>query len=197
MVLHTETVAAHEGPRLVGLLPLGSSAAWGQLLSPGGPVVLGGVRPLRYNGDSALAAGPVPAGWTCLEPLLRVMLKSVPGHGAGAWGQLWSPRVGGQGFEGPCSFLSLPGRPPLTSSDSGEERILMVWLAHQSQAGFEFSRFFFFFLPLFRRFIKRSRPGWVLGIVLYLSSCLSASQVSQHCWELFLRRERACVLGRV
>ena len=107
-------------------------------------MVLGGVRLLRYDGDSALAAGPVPAGQTCLEPLLRVMLKSVPGHGAGAWGQLWSPRVGGQGFEGPCSFFSLPGHPPLTSSDSGEERILMGWLARQSQAGLEFSRFFFF-----------------------------------------------------
>ena len=72
------------------------------------------------------------------------------------------------------------------------ERILMVWL---SQAGLEFSRLFFF-LPLFRRFVKRSGSVWVLGIVLFLSSCLPASQVSRHCWESFLEKG-VCMLSHV
>lgn len=102
-------------PRPVGLLPLGSSAPWGHPLGPGGPVALGGVRPLRYDGDSALAAGPVPAGRTCLERLLRVTLKSVPDTGQGLGVSCGLPLSGGQGLEGHCSVLSLPGRPPLTS----------------------------------------------------------------------------------
>ena len=55
---------------------------------------------------------------------------------------------------------------------------------------------FFFFLPLFRRFVKRSGRVWVLGIVLFLSGCLSASQVSRHCWESFLEK-RVCMLSHV
>lgn len=43
----------------------------------------------------------------------------------------------------------------------------------------------FFCVSLFRRFVKRSGPVQVLGIVLFLSSCLSASRVSWHCWESF------------
>ena len=52
----------------------------------------------------ALAAGLVPAGRTCLEPLWRVTLKSIPRQGDRAWGQLWSPIVGGQKFEDTVPF---------------------------------------------------------------------------------------------
>lgn len=54
--------------------------------------------------SQALTAGPVPAGQACLEPVWRVTLKSIPGQGDGAWGQLWSPIVGRPEFDGAVPF---------------------------------------------------------------------------------------------